>query len=134
VPSDHYRVRLLLADDHPDILEEISNLLSPEFDVIGTAADGIELVLSAQELRPDVVVTDIRMPRLSGIEASRRLLDLQLCKAVVVLTMYRSPEFVKMALDAGIGGYVLKETAGEDLVHAIRSALQGRPFISEGII
>jgi DNA-binding NarL/FixJ family response regulator len=133
VESSPEKPRLLLADDHPDILEEIGNLLKRDFDVIGTVRDGISLIEAAQELAPDVVVTDIKMPMLSGIEAGRRILDLQLSKAVIALTMYKDPQLVRTAFDAGICGYVLKESAGEELIRAVNSALQGRAFVSEGI-
>lgn len=131
--SSNGKPRLLLADDHRDILEEVSNLLIREFDVIGTVHDGISLIKAAQDLAPDIVVTDIKMPRLSGIEASRRILDLHLCKAVIALTVYKDPQLVRTAFEAGICGYVLKESAGEELIRAVRSALQGRVFVSEGI-
>jgi DNA-binding NarL/FixJ family response regulator len=126
-------VRLLLADDHPGIIEETRSLLAADFDVIGTASDGIDLIKAAEDLHPDVVVTDIRMPRLSGIEASRRILDRRLCLAIIALSVHRDRQFVDMALEAGMLGYVLKETAGEDLARAIRLALDGKRFISAGI-
>jgi DNA-binding NarL/FixJ family response regulator len=73
------------------------------------------------------------MPRLSGIEASRTIHDLQLCSAVIALTTYKDPQLVRTAFNAGICGYVLKENAGEELIRAVKSALQGQVFVSEGI-
>lgn len=131
--SDKKRVRLILADNHPDVLEETRNLLERDFDVVGTAGNGMELIEAVRQFQPDVVVTDIRMPRMSGIEATRRILDQQLCKAIVALSMYRDPQFVKMAFEAGVNGYVLKERAGEDLARAIQLALDGEQFVSAGI-
>ncbi|MBV9498203.1 MAG: response regulator transcription factor [Acidobacteriaceae bacterium] len=127
------KIRLLLADDHPDILEEIGNLLMREFDVIGTVRDGISLIQAARDLGPDVVVTDIKMPMLSGIEASRRILDLRLCKAVIASTMYKDAQLVSTAMNAGISAYVLKESAGEELIPAVTAVLRGRVFVSKGI-
>jgi DNA-binding NarL/FixJ family response regulator len=131
--NDRIKVRLLLADDHAEVLLESRNLLLREFNVVATAVNGAALVAAAQEFRPDIVVTDIGMPRLNGIEAARRILDMGLANAIVVLTIHNSPEIVKAALDAGILGYVLKENAGEELSTAIRSALRGEVFLSAGL-
>jgi DNA-binding NarL/FixJ family response regulator len=122
--------RLLLADDHPELLGEIQELVATQFDVIGTAGDGLTLVKMAEALEPDVVVTDIRMPGLSGIDAACAILQQKTCKAVVLLTMYNDSRLVKSALDAGILGYVLKVAAGEDLIPAIEAALLGAVFVS----
>ena len=122
--------RLLLADDHEDLLREVTVLLRDDFDLVGVARDGLELLESAAHLSPDVVITDFKMPRLSGIEAGRQLLDQRLCKAVVLLTMFGDPQLVRGAREAGILGYVLKEKASEDLIPAVFSALDGRAFIS----
>jgi CheY-like chemotaxis protein len=125
--------RLLLADDHPELLREIQKLVAIDFDVVGTATDGLTLVKMAETLKPDVVVTDIRMPGLSGIDAARTILQRKACKAVVLLTMYDNPHLIRRALDAGILGYVLKATAGEELLPAIEEALQGGVFVSQRI-
>jgi DNA-binding NarL/FixJ family response regulator len=122
--------RLLLADDHDDLLREVTELLHDDFELIGVARDGLELLRSAADLRPDVVITDFKMPKLNGIEAGRRLLDQQLCLAVVLLTMYGDPQLMRGAREAGILGYVLKEKAAEDLIPAVFSALDGRAFVS----
>ena len=125
------RARLLLADDHEDLLQEVTLLLEAEFEVIGVARDGPTLIDSAIHLSPDVVVTDFKMPGgLSGIDASSVLLERGLCKAVVLLTMYADRELVDGALQAGIRGFVLKVRAGEDLIPAIHSALRGETYIS----
>jgi DNA-binding NarL/FixJ family response regulator len=123
--------RLLLADDHPELLREIQQLVATDFDVVGTATDGLTLVKMAEALKPDVVVTDIRMPGLNGIDAARTILQRKACKAVVLLTMYDNPRLIRSALDAGILGYVLKATAGEELLPAIEEALQGAVFVSQ---
>jgi DNA-binding NarL/FixJ family response regulator len=124
---------LLLADDHAELLGQIQQLVATHFDVVGTAGDGLTLVEMARALKPDVVVTDIRMPELSGIDAACIILQEKACKAVVLLTMYDDSRLVKSALDAGILGYVLKSAAGEDLIPAIEAALQGAVFVSRQI-
>jgi DNA-binding NarL/FixJ family response regulator len=123
--------RLLLADDHPELLREIQQLVATHFDVVGTATDGLTLVKMAEALKPDVVVTDIRMPGLSGIDAARTILQRKACKTVVLLTMYDNPRLIRSALESGILGYVLKATAGEELLPAIEEGLQGGVFVSQ---
>jgi len=122
--------RLLLADDHQDLLYEVRELLQRDFDVIGVAHDGVTLIDIAADLNPDVVITDFRMPGLSGIAASSMLLKRGLCKAVVLLTEYSDRQLVEGALKAGIRGVVFKIKAAEDLIPAIYSALRGETFIS----
>jgi len=129
-PPSMTSLRLLIADDHEDLLREITTLVEAEFEVIGIAHNGTALLEAAAELNPDVVVTDFRMPGLSGIEAGRKLLEQGACKAVVLLTMYADQRLVDRALEAGIRGYVLKVKAGEDLIPAIRSAIRGETFVS----
>jgi DNA-binding NarL/FixJ family response regulator len=124
------RPRLLLADDHEDLLREVIALLDGEFEVIGVARDGRALLDIAVKLNPDVVVTDFNMPLLGGIDASRKLLAQGLCQAIVLLTMYADQHLVNLALRAGIRGYVLKVKAGEDLIPAIHRALRGETFVS----
>ena len=125
--------RLLLADDHQEVLAETRDLLATHFEVVGTAYDGIALISAAFELRPDVIVTDARMPHLNGIEASREILRQQLCKVIVLLTIHRDLELVKIALDTGIRACVLKVNAGEELIRAVHAALRGETFVSPDI-
>lgn len=124
------RPRLLLADDHEEFLEEVSRLLAGDFELVGVARDGAELVERARKLCPDAVVTDFKMPHLTGLMAGRLLVENRVCVTVVLLTIYRDPQLVRDALDAGIRGYVLKERAGEDLIPAIHRALTGETFVS----
>lgn len=124
------RPRLVLADDHEEFLKEISSLLAPEFDLVGVARDGAELVERVRELSPDAVVTDLKMPKLTGIAAGRKVIEDRACPAIVLLTIYREPHLVHDALKAGIRGYVLKDRAGDDLIPAIRHALAGETFVS----
>ena len=116
--------RLLLAEDHAELLSDVVCLLADEFEVVGTAHDGITLMERAAGLKPDVVVTDYKMPRMDGIEAGRRLLAAGHCKAVVLLTLHKDPSLVQAAVEAGIRGYVLKFDAVENLVSAVHAALK----------
>ena len=129
----HPKKRLVLADDHAELLRTIEQLLCAHFDVVGKAVDGLTLVMLTEALRPDVVVTDLRMPGLSGIDAARRILQQKVCKVVVLLTMYDDSHLIRSALDAGVLGYVLKASAGEELILAIEEALQGRVFVSRHV-
>jgi DNA-binding NarL/FixJ family response regulator len=122
-----------LADDHGDFLREVAELLANEFEIVGTVQDGLAVLEMAAATRPDVVVLDVRMPKLSGLEAGRRLIQKDLCSVVVVLTMYNEPLLAKAATDAGMRGYVLKVRAAEDLIPAIYAAIQGGVFVSPGV-
>jgi DNA-binding NarL/FixJ family response regulator len=127
------RPRLLLADDHAIVAEGLRSLLEPEFDLIGIVGDGAALVEAAIRLKADVIVTDISMPRLSGIEAARRLKAAGSSSKVIFLTMHMDVDIAAEALRAGGAGYVLKHSATHALSHAIWEALKGRQFISPRI-
>jgi DNA-binding NarL/FixJ family response regulator len=127
------RLKVLLGEDNPAILQETRNLLADEFELAGAAENGTSLVAAAQRINPDIVVADIRMPELDGIEACRRILELRCCRAAVILSVSNSPELVNAAFDAGISAYVLKDDAGEELIRAIYAAVQGKGFVSSGI-
>jgi len=127
------RPRLVLADDHPDILVEVRQVLGHGFDVLCTVAGGKALVRAVRELRPDAVITDLQMPELGGIEAGTQILRQGLCSAVIALTMHNEPQLVGKTLRAGIRGYVLKLDAGEELIPAIRAVLGGGRYLSRGV-
>jgi DNA-binding NarL/FixJ family response regulator len=127
------RVRLILADDHQGVLEEVVGLLSPEFDILRTVDRGTALMVAVEELRPDAVIADVEMPELGGIEAGEQILRLGLCDAVVVLTMHNEANLVKRALQAGIRGYVLKVDAAEELIAAIHAVVDGGKYLSRGV-
>jgi DNA-binding NarL/FixJ family response regulator len=127
------KARILVADDEEAILQQIRDLLEEEFEVVGAACDGIDLLKRAQVLKPDVVITDFQMQRMDGIEAGRELIRRGFCGAVVLLTMYEEPYLIEQALKAGFRGFVLKANAGEDLVPAVREALARRTFVSESV-
>lgn len=122
--------RLLLADDHRIVLEGLRGLLAADFDLIGFALDGRQLVDDALALRPDVIVADISMPMLNGIDALRQLRDAGCTAKVVFLTMHPDPAYLLRGIRAGADGYVLKHAAADELIVAIRSALAGRLYIS----
>jgi DNA-binding NarL/FixJ family response regulator len=123
--------RILVADDEAAILQQIIDLLEEEFEVVGVARDGVDLLKRAQALKPDLVITDFQMQPMNGIEAGRELIRRGFCGAVVLLTMYEEPYLIEQALRAGFRGFVLKANAGEDLIPAVRAALAGRTFVSE---
>jgi DNA-binding NarL/FixJ family response regulator len=127
------RSRLLLADDHRMLSEGLMCLLQPEFDVVGIVSDGRELVSAAKRLDPDVVILEISMPFLSGIEAARQLRTASSRAKLVFLTMHRESTYAARALKAGAAGFVLKHSAASELVTAIREAINGRTYITPQI-
>jgi DNA-binding NarL/FixJ family response regulator len=122
--------RVLLADDHQILAEGLRGLLEPEFEVVAVVADGRELVAAARKHRPDVIVADVTMPSLNGIEAAVQLRDLGIEAKVVFLTMHRDVAYARRALEAGAVGFVLKHSATSELVTAVREALQGKTYIT----
>jgi len=127
------RPRVLLADDHRIMAEGLSSLLTAEFELVGVVADGRALVESATKLRPDVIVADITMPRLNGIDALAQLKKENPNVRVVFLTMHQDAVYARRALEAGASGYVLKHSAPAELVMAIRAALDGKTFITPSL-
>src|SRR5690348_12611853 len=119
------RLRVVVADDHPDVLEEIRRLLQSEFEVARTVTGGRALLTAVAEIRPDAVVSDIAMPDLDGIEAGRRIVESGGSPAVLVLTMHNDPELAEQALAAGIRGFILKVDVGEELIGAVRAVAAG---------
>jgi DNA-binding NarL/FixJ family response regulator len=111
-------------------MEELVSLLGEQVDVVGTVSDGRSLVEAAVRLKPDVVITDISMPGMNGIESLRSLKASQVVTKVIFLTMYDDSELVSEALRSGASGFVLKYSAGEQLMTAIDEALQGRVYLS----
>ena len=124
------RVRVLLADDHRMLAEGLKSLLVAEFELVGVVEDGLAMVAAANALKPDVVVADITMPHLNGIEAFEEIKKFAPEIRVVFLTMHRDAAYARRAIDAGAAGFVLKHSAPEELVLAVRAAAQGRTFIT----
>lgn len=127
------RVRILLGDDHRIMLEGLKNLLAKEFDLVGEAEDGRALVALARELAPDVVVLDISMPLLNGLEAARQIRELLPEVKLVFLTMHTEVQYAARALEAGAAGYVLKSGAFSELIVAIHEALAGHTYLTPSI-
>lgn len=128
------RIRVLLADDHKDFLVATTRLLESEFEVVKTVGDGRTLLEEAVRLEPDVIVVDISMPVLNGIEAARQLRAAGSTAKIIVLTVHRDPEYVHAALVAGAQGYVTKSQLASDLLLALREALVDRYFVSPSIM
>jgi DNA-binding NarL/FixJ family response regulator len=128
--SPERRPRVLLADDHLLVAEALKSLLTPEFELVGVVEDGRALVEAAATLRPDVIVADVSMPHLNGIDALAQLRQGGDRTPVVFLTMHRDVTFARRALDAGASGFVLKHSASVELVTAIRAALQGKTYLT----
>jgi DNA-binding NarL/FixJ family response regulator len=121
---------VLLADDHQIVLDGLRGLLSADFDLCGTATTGLELLEKARELTPDVIVADISMPLLNGIDAARKLREEGVSARIVFLTMHSDVTYLSRALEAGGVGYVLKHAASDELVTAIQVALRGVLYVS----
>jgi DNA-binding NarL/FixJ family response regulator len=124
------RPRILIADDHQILAEGVRGLLEPEFEVVGVVADGRELITAAKKLKPDVIVADVTMPSLNGIEAAAQLRDAGITAKVVILTMHHDVAYARRAMDAGAFGFVLKHSVSSELVTAIREALRGQTYIT----
>jgi len=123
------RPRVLVADDYPALLEATTVLLKAKFDIVGTATDGATLVSEALRLLPDVIVTDITMPVLSGIDAAHRLRESALSAKIVFLTIHSEEQFMQACLAEGALGYVLKSHMRAHLIPAIQAALVGQTYI-----
>jgi DNA-binding NarL/FixJ family response regulator len=127
------KVRVLLADDHPLLLKAVVNLLEPTFEIVGRVGDGKSLFEFAMKLQADVIVSDISMPILNGIEAANKLKVSGCRSKIVFLTLHSDPEMVRACLSTGALGYVVKFQMETDLVPAISEALAGRIFISPSL-
>ncbi len=127
------KVRILLADDHRIVLEGLNNLLTANYDVVGMAEDGHTLVKEALRLKPDVIIADISMPSLNGIDAVRQIRKEGFNPKVIFLTMHNDPMYAKEVLDMGASGFVLKHSATSELITALQEALRGHTHISPAI-
>lgn len=128
-------IRILLADDHAIVRDGLRALLDaePGLEVVASVTDGREAVLAVARLKPDVVVMDINMPGLNGIEATLKISQLEDAPQVLILSMHGSSEHIYRALQAGARGYLLKESAGSEVVGAVRAVAAGRRYLSEKI-
>jgi DNA-binding NarL/FixJ family response regulator len=121
---------ILLADDHPMVLEGLMKLLSPEFVIVGAVTDGLALLEAARILQPDLIIVDLSMPGIDGIEATRRLRDLAPAARVLILSVHPEPSWVQAAFDAGAWGYLTKASAAREVETAVREVLQGNFYLS----
>lgn len=129
-PNKRPCVRILLIDDSTEILDHISNMLQPEYDVIGKVADGNLVCSKVASLSPDIIILDISMGNHSGIEIARRLREQGYANEIIFLTVHEDPDFVTAAIGAGGRAYVTKPRMTEDLGLAVKSVLSHRVFIS----
>lgn len=124
------RKRILLADDHQAIVEEVRDLLDQAYEVVGTVENGQTLVEAAQRLKPDLIITDISMPVMTGFEAAAKIRALGLATKLIFLTVQSSPAYLKRARSLGADGYVLKVYSTEQLATAVSKVLAGETFFS----
>ena len=129
------RIRILLADDHAVVRQGFRMILSaqPDMEIVGEAGNGREAVTLAEQFKPDVVVMDVAMPELNGIEATRRLALSAPHTRVVALSMHKDSVYVREILRAGARGYLLKDSVAADLVHAVRAVASGEGYLSPAV-
>lgn len=127
-------VRVLLADDSPSMLQAARHILEPEFQVVGTVDDGEAVLEATKSLNPDVLILDISMGVMNGLEAARLLRRIGSTAKIVFLTVHNDQDFVEEAFSAGAVGYVIKPRLGTDLPVAVREALMGHTFVSPDLV
>jgi DNA-binding NarL/FixJ family response regulator len=124
------KIRIVLADDSEEMLNLLKEVLQPEFEVIAAVRDGSDLLQAVKNLKPDVIIADINMPEMSGIEATRRIIDEDMKAKVILLTMHTDRRIVEKGISAGAKGYVFKLAASRELVPAVYEVIRGRFYIS----
>jgi len=127
------RITVLLADDHAIVVEGLRRVLDPDFEVVGVVADGRVMVKAAQKLKPDLIVADVSMPLLNGIDAARQIRKTNPKVKIIFLSMHPDVVYVSEALQAGGSAYVLKSSAGFEILAAIGEVLQGRTYVTPSI-
>jgi DNA-binding NarL/FixJ family response regulator len=125
--------RILLADDHPEVLDSLRGLLDELGEVVGIVEDGQALVEAAQQLQPDIIISDISMPRMNGLDATRALQACAPQSKVIILTVHREAVYLSLAFNAGARGYLLKRSAVAELPHAVLHVLAGDRYIGQGV-
>ena len=128
-------IRILLVDDHTIVRQGLSRLLEehPEFKVVGEAFDGYTAIDQVHKLKPNVVIMDISMPRMNGIEATRRLRKLFPEVKILILSMYSQKHYIHELFESGVSGYLLKDSCGQDIVAAIHAAMNNEAYLSPSI-
>jgi two-component system response regulator NreC len=129
------KIKIVLAEDHTILREGLRALLSsnPKFEIIGEVEDGREAVRYVEKLRPDLILMDLSMPRMSGMEAIREIKKRYPRSKVIALTVHKAEEYLHTTLQAGADGYVLKDATHNELVVAIKSVMKGEPYLSPGV-
>lgn len=127
------KTRILLADDHPAVLHKLAGLLGNTYDIVGSVSNGQAALDEAISKCPDVILMDISMPILNGIETAEQLIQMHTSSKIIFLTVHEDPDFVMAALATGASGYVLKSRMPTDLVIAIQEALSGHRFVSSSV-
>ena len=128
------KIRVVLADDHPEVIAKIRGILGREFEIVLVAENGDQAVSAVLELDPDVIVTDISMPFLNGLEAAKKIQKVNHHTKIIFLTIHEDPDFLAAAFKAGASGYVTKPRLCLDLILAIHEVLKGRTFVSKSIV
>ena len=126
--------RILLADDHSLILEGFRNVLEPDYEIVGAVTDGKSLLDEAVRLKPDLIVLDIVMPQLSGLDAAREIRKILPEAKLLFVTMHVNRAYLEEALKAGGAGYVLKSSAREDILEAVEAVLAGKTYVTPSIL
>ena len=128
-------VRIMLADDHTIVRQGLARLLEEHQDlkVVGEAVNGQIAVEKAEKLKPDIIIMDIAMPRMNGIEAAKRIRKLVPETKIIILSMYSHEHYIHELLECGVSGYLLKDSSGQDIIRAIRAALKNETFLSPSI-
>ncbi|WP_067136433.1 response regulator [Microtetraspora malaysiensis] len=128
-------IRLLIVDDHPIVRDGIRGMFvgDPDFEVLGEAGDGAQAVELARALNPDVILMDLRMPRMDGVSAIKELVRLGIAARVLILTTYDTDRDVLPAIEAGATGYLLKDTGRDELIRAVRTAARGEAVLSPSV-
>jgi DNA-binding NarL/FixJ family response regulator len=124
------KIRIVVADDHEEMLSLVKEVLQPEFEVVAAVRDGRDLLHAVKNFKPDVIIADITMPEMSGIEATRKIVEEDLGARIILLTMHNDRTMVEEGFSAGAKGYVLKLAASQELVPAIYEIIQGGSYIS----
>jgi DNA-binding NarL/FixJ family response regulator len=122
--------RVILADDHKMVLDALKNLIEPEFEVVGMFADGLALIDGAPDLKPNIIVLDIGMPNMNGLNAGHRLKQLMPAVRLIYLTMNQDPDMAAEAFRLGASAYLLKSSAGSELVQALRQVVRGGSYVT----
>ena len=128
-------IRVLIVDDHTIVRDGLALILSSQPDILiaGSAANGREAIECAEKLRPDVIIMDISMPEVNGIDAARIISGSHPAVRIIFLTMHQNSEHIHRALQAGANGYLLKESAGNEIIDAVRSVMRGRTYFGSGV-